>query len=340
MKLIKYLTSLLLLLPLLGCAQPNTNNTTYIVSKKSEMKIPPYLKAGDTVAIIAPSGILKAHKKPIIDSAIAHIKSWGLEVEMGKYVYAQNGHFAGTDTQRAEDLQWAMDAPHIKAIWCARGGYGTVRVLDRVDYSKMEANPKWLIGYSDITALHNQLNNLKIASIHAVMCTSWAGKIEKINASIESFKTTIFGGELAYKTPANNNNKEGNTTGQLVGGNLTLIHTMLASNSSIDTKGKILFIEEIGEYAYHIDRMLWSLKRAGYFEDLKGIVVGDISKVKKNTTPFGQTIEEIILSIAADYDFPVLFDFPAGHEDDNRALWLGKEIQMKVKKEGGKLRFM
>ena len=290
---------------------------------------PPYLKAGDTVAIVAPSGILLNRNKEI-DQAVDLLKSWNLNVVIGKHLFNQNGHFAGTDEERTSDFQKALDNPNIKAIWAARGGYGTVRILDKLDYTKFKEQPKWVIGYSDITALHNQIHNEGYESIHALMCTSLIDEVEDIKENISSFKDAIFGKPLTYIIEGSTYNKTGTAMGQLVGGNLTLLHTMLGSKTSIDTKDKILFFEEIGEHAYHIDRMLQSLKRAGYFENCKGMIVGSISKIRKNTTEFGRTIEEIFLDVVAEYDFPVLFNFPAGHEDDNRALILGRNIQLTV----------
>jgi len=308
-----------------------------IYSQQSMIQ-PPYLKAGDTVAIVAPSGIL-LNKQAEILQAENLLKSWGLNVVIGKHVFKQNGHFAGTDAERCEDFQKALDDPKIKAIWCARGGYGTVRILDKLDYTQFKKQPKWLLGYSDITALHNDFHNLGVESIHTLMCTSLTKDLNGLDTTISTFKDAIFGQPLAYTLEGSKYNKVGTSTAPIVGGNLTMIHTMLGSKSSIDLSGKILFIEETGEYAYHIDRMLQSLKRAGYFDKCKGIIVGDISKVRKNTTEFGRTIEEIILDVVEDYDFPVAFNMPAGHEKDNRALILGRTIQLTVGKDKSEVVF-
>ena len=227
-------------------------------------------------------------------------------------------------------MQEALDNPKISAIWCARGGYGTVRILDKLDYSTFKQNPKWLIGYSDITALHNQIHNEGVESLHAIMCVSLPEDESEIEASISTFKNTLFGTPLSYILEGSNYNKTGTTSGQLVGGNLTMIHTLLGSKTSIDTSGKILFIEEIGEYKYHIDRMLQSLKRAGYFDNCKGLVVGDMTKLRKNTTRWGSSVEQLILDALSDYHFPIAFNMPAGHEKDNQALILGRTIQLVV----------
>lgn len=305
---------------------------------KSKLVQPSYLKAGDTVAIVAPSGVL-LNRNNEVTLATNLLKGWGLHVVIGNHVFKKHGHFAGTDLERAEDFQEALDNPKIKAIWCARGGYGTVRILDKLDYTKFRQNPKWLLGYSDITALHNQFHNLGYESIHTLMCTSLNEDVSGLEKTITTFKEAIFGKNLAYTLAGSPYNKSGSSTAPLVGGNLTMLHTMLGSGTSIDTSGKILFIEEIGEYAYHIDRMLQSLKRAGYFENCKGLLVGDITKVRKNTTEFGRTIEEIILDAVAEYNFPVAFNMPAGHEKDNRALILGRTLQLNVTKGQSSLKF-
>lgn len=299
---------------------------------------PPYLQQGDTIAIVAPSGILLNREKEV-NHALELLKSWNLNVAVGEHIFSQNGHFAGTDEERTNDFQKALDNPNIKAIWCARGGYGSVRILDKLDYTKFKEHPKWLIGYSDITALHNQIHNAGFETIHGIMGTSLTDDLGDIKDNISSLNDAIFGKHLEYTIEGSEYNKQGTASGQLVGGNLTLLHTMLGSKTTIDVSGKILFFEEIGEYAYHIDRMLQSLKRAGYFENCKGIIVGSISKVRKNTTEWGKPIEQLILDVVADYDFPVLFNFPAGHEDDNRAMILGRIIDLKVGKDISEVKF-
>ena len=299
---------------------------------------PEYLKKGDTVAIVAPSGVLKNYNAYIL-KAKELLKSWELEVVIGENVFNDNGHFAGTDNQRSADFQLALDDKAIKAIWCARGGYGAMRVIDNLNFEKYKENPKWIIGYSDITAIHNDLHNNKSESIHGIMCKS----LEKIdidnNESISLLKNTLFGEKLSYTTEGNNYNIEGNSNGQLIGGNLTLLHCLLGSESSIDTNGKILFIEDLGEYLYHIDRMLISLKRAGYFDNCKGLIVGDFTDMRKNTTPFGRNLKELILDIVREYDFPVSFGFPAGHGEKNYPMILGREINLEVSKQQSTINF-
>lgn len=306
--------------------------------QNNTLKQPPYLKAGDTVAIVAPSGILK-NRTDEVKQAQALLKSWGLHSIIGKHVFNNADHFAGTDDERCEDFQNALDNPKISAIWCARGGYGTVRILDKLDFSKFKENPKWVIGYSDITALHNQIHNEGIESLHAIMCISLPKDESEIEASISTFKNTIFGKPLDYTLKGSEFNKTGTTSGQLVGGNLTMLHTMLGSKTSINTSGKILFIEEIGEYKYHIDRMLQSLKRAGYFDNCNGVIVGGMSKMRTNTTLWGTSVEQLIIDALGDYGFPIAFNMPAGHEPDNRALILGRTIKLTVNKTASEIIF-
>ena len=316
-------------------AQNESDNSNKMTS---ELIQPPYLKAGDTVAIVAPSGILKSREGEV-QQAVALLKSWGLHAVVGKHVFSKADHFAGTDDERCADLQNAMDDPKISAIWCARGGYGTVRLLDKLNYTEFKKNPKWIIGYSDITALHNQVHNEGFQSLHALMCVSLTKDLNDIKETVATFKSAIFGKPENYTLKGSRYNKVGETSGELVGGNLTMLHTMLGSETSIDTSGKILFIEEIGEYKYHIDRMLQSLKRAGYFDNLKGLVVGDMTKMRKNTTLWGTSVEQLILDALEDYDFPIAFNMPAGHEKDNRALVLGRIVDLKVTKESASVVF-
>ncbi|WP_299548112.1 LD-carboxypeptidase [Seonamhaeicola sp.] len=296
------------------------------------LKQPPYLKAGDTVAIVAPAGILK-HRTREIEQAKALLKSWGLHSAVGKHVFNQNNHFAGTDSERCEDFQKALDDPKIKAIWCARGGYGSVRLLDKLDWSNFKQHPKWIIGYSDITAIHNQVHNLGFESLHAMMGTSLQDDAETIKETIATFKSALFGNTLNYTLKGSEYNRAGIVSAPLVGGNLTILHTMLGSETNIDTSGKILFIEEIGEYKYHIDRMLQSLKRAGYFDNCKGVIVGNMTRLRRNTTQWGSSVEQLILDALSEYSFPIAFNMPAGHEKDNRALILGRTVELIVKKE-------
>ena len=303
--------------------------SSIIAQEKTEKLItPPYLKKGDTIAIVAPAGILKNRQKTI-EEVKKLAESWGLKVVLGDNLFNQNNHFSGTDEERAADFQEALDNPNIKAIWAARGGYGSVRILDLLDFARFKSNPKWIIGYSDITAFHNHIHNLGVETIHGMMATSLEEKPEEIVKTIASFKKSLFGEEISYSIPSSKYNREGVVEGQLIGGNLAILASILGSKSQLNTDGKILFIEEIGEYKYAIDRMLQSLKRAGYFKNVKAIVVADMSRVKKNTTPWGSSIERLILDVIPE-NIPVIFDFPAGHEADNRALIFGRKVQLTI----------
>ncbi len=305
--------------------------SVYAQNKTMKLITPPYLHKGDTIAIVAPAGILK-NRKHVIDKAKELAESWGLKVVYGKHLFNQNDHFAGTDEERCQDFQDALDNPNIKAIWSARGGYGSVRILDKLDFTKFKQHPKWIVGYSDITAFHNHIHNLGIETLHAMMGTSMEEKPEELVQTITTFKKALFGEELRYSIPSSKENRVGEVSGELVGGNIAILASMLGSDSQISTDGKILFIEEIGEYKYSIDRMLQSLKRAGYFTKVKAIIVGDMTKIKRNTTPWGSSIEQLILEVVPK-DIPILFNFPAGHEPDNRALILGREVSLSVQKE-------
>jgi len=298
---------------------------------------PAYLKIGDTIAIVATAGIIKDQDP--IKKAIELAESWGLKVLLGKNTFNQEFHFAGTDEERLDNFQSALDNKNVKAIWCARGGYGTIRIIDRIDFSKFKKNPKWIIGYSDITVLHSHIHNLGYETLHSILGTSMDFNEEKNKPSIESFKKALFGETLTYTVHKSPFNKIGHSKGQLVGGNLSILQNLLGSSSSVKTNNKILFIEEIGEYLYHIDRMIYALKRAGYFENCKGLIVGGMTKIKKNSTPWGQSLEALILDATKEYDFPILFDFPAGHDIENNALILGRDIDLYVTKEFSVVKF-
>lgn len=306
-------------------------SSAFSQTKTMKLTTPAYLQKGDTIAIVAPAGILK-NRKHIIDKAKSLAESWGLKVVYGKHMFSQNNHFAGTDDERCEDFQLALDNPNIKAIWSARGGYGSVRILDKLDFSTFKKHPKWIIGYSDITAFHNHVHNLGVETIHGMMGTSMQDNPQDIPETIETLRKALFGETLRYEIQSSKMNRKGVVSGELVGGNIAILASMLGSESQVKTDGKILFIEEIGEYKYSIDRMLQSLKRAGYFTKVKAVIVGDMTKIKKNSTPWGSSIKQLILDVLPN-DIPVLFDFPAGHEPDNRALIMGRTITLDIKEK-------
>lgn len=298
---------------------------------------PAHLKKGDTIMILAPAGRIKDRKG--LDAGIELANYWGLVVFFGDHLLSQDNSFAGTDEERLDDLQKALDDPSIKAIWAARGGYGSVRIVDDLDFSKFMEQPKWIIGYSDITVLHNKLHELGYQSVHGQMPVTLDLEDPVQKESIQSLYQTLFGKKLQYKFDSSVFNRLGDSSGQIVGGNLSIVYSMLASDTNLNMHGKVLFIEDVGEALYHIDRMMISLKRAGYFMDCKGIIVGNFKLKSNEGNPFGKTLEEIVLDAAEGTDFPIVFNFPAGHIDDNRTLLLGSYVDIKVTKNKSKIRF-
>lgn len=286
---------------------------------------PPYLHKNDTVAIVSTA---RKISKEEIQPAIDLLKKWGLNVVIGDTIGFEENQFAGNDAQRTADFQKMLDNPTIKAIWCARGGYGTVRIIDHLDFTKFKKNPKWIIGYSDVTVLHNHLHNLSFETLHATMPLDVA---KNTNKAINSLKKCLFGKTVSYEMETSKENKLGKGSGELVGGNLSMLYSLLGSATSINTANKILFIEDLDEYLYHIDRMLMNLKRNGYLSNLKGLLIGGMTDMHDNAIPFGKNAKEILLDITSEYDFPIVFDFPAGHLKDNRALVFGREVELEVR---------
>lgn len=297
------------------------------------MKIPPSLQKGDTIAIVATARKnIDDNLKPAIDL----LHGWGLEVVIGKSIGLDDNQLAGTDAQRAEDFQQQLDNPNIKAIWCVRGGYGTVRIIDLLDFTQFKQNPKWIIGFSDVTVIHSYVNLLNIASIHAAMpVTVGKASVE----SIESLRKSLFGESLNYEIPFDAANRLGNAKGEIVGGNLSILYSLMGSNAQIDCKGKILFIEDLDEYLYHIDRMMMSLKRCGCFDGLNGLIVGTMTKMRDNDIPWGKNANQIIADVTKEYSFPILYNFPAGHFHDNRALIFGKQVSLELNATTSKVTF-
>jgi muramoyltetrapeptide carboxypeptidase len=301
------------------------------IQAQTKMKIPPNLQKGDTIAIVATARKnIDDNLKPAIDL----LHSWGLEVVIGKTIGLDNNQLAGTDVQRAEDFQQQLDNPNIKAIWCVRGGYGTVRMIDLLDFTKFKLSPKWIVGFSDVTVIHSYLNRLNMASIHGAMpVTVGKASVE----SIESLRKALFGESLEYEIPFNPVNRLGNAKGEIVGGNLSILYSLMGSNAQIDCKGKILFIEDLDEYLYHIDRMMMSLQRCGCFDGLNGLIVGTMTKMKDNDIPWGKNANQIIEDVTKCYSFPVLYNFPAGHFHDNRALIFGKQVSLEITSTSSKV---
>lgn len=287
---------------------------------------PPFLQQGDTIGITATARKISIEE---LQTAITLFESWGLKVELAPNLFSNDNQFAGTDTERVADFQYLADKSEIKAIICARGGYGTVRIMDLINWNKFSKNPKWLVGYSDVTVLHNHINeNLNIATLHATMPLGMdTENLDKIEAQ-NSIQKILFGEFPQYELPKHNLNKQGEAKGIFVGGNLSVLYSILGSVSFPNTDGKILFIEDLDEYLYHIDRMLQGLKRAGVLNNLAALVIGGMSDMRDNTVPFGKTAEEIIYNVVKDYNYPVYFNFPAGHIDKNLALPMGIEASL------------
>ena len=291
---------------------------------QTTMITPPYLQKGDTVAILATA---RKHIVKSMQPTIDLLESWGLNVVIGKSIGLEENQLAGSDEQRAADLQEQLDNPNIKAIWCARGGYGTVRVVDLIDFTQFNKSPKWLVGFSDVTVLHNHLNTMGYKSIHGIMPISLAKASKE---AIESLRLSLFGQPLQYAIDPHPMNRLGKATGEVVGGNLSILYSLLGSPSAIDCKDKILYIEDLDEYLYHIDRMMMNLKRNGCLESLKGIIVGSMTDMKDNDIPWGKNALEIVQDVTKQYNIPMVFNFPAGHIHDNRALILGATATIEV----------
>lgn len=294
----------------------------------TQHKNPPFLKKGDKVAIVAPAKKLEFEQ---IERAKQRLELWGLHVILGEHVLEKHYQFAGTDAQRLSDMQWALDSPEIKAVFCARGGYGSVRIVDSIDFSHFVKNPKWIIGFSDITVFHNHIHtHHSLCTLHATVPINYPENIHEENEAIRSLRTTLFGEAQRYMVHPEKHKRLGVAKGTLVGGNLSILYSLIGTNSDIDTDGKILFLEDLSEYAYHVDRMLWAMKKAGKFAKLTGLVVGSFTDIKQGPDPFGKTAEEMILEIVNEYNYPVLFDFPAGHQSDNRTLVMGAPCTIDV----------
>ena len=297
------------------------------------MIIPPFLKAGDTVALVCTARkFFPEDAKPAIDL----LESWGLKVKLGATIGLNNCQLGGTDIERAADFQAQLDDENVKAIWCARGGYGTVRIIDALDFTKFKKLPKWIMGFSDVTVLHSQLNVERVATLHSIMPFTVPKAPEEVK---ETLRKALFGERISYTIPSKSYDIKGAASGELVGGNISILYSLLGSKSSIDTKGKILFIEDLDEYLYHIDRMVYNLKRNGYFEKVKGIIVGSMADMHDNEIPFGQNEVQIINAIAKEYNIPIAFEFPAGHQKDNRTLILGQQVDFEVNEKEVKLQF-
>ena len=281
------------------------------------MIIPSKLKTGDRIGII--STARKITKQELTPS-INILKEWGLDIVFGKNLFKSDNQFSGNVYQRKEDLQNMIEDQTIKVILCARGGYGTVQIIDQIDFTPLIKNPKWIIGYSDVTVLHSHLNKLGLASIHATMPINFNNNTKE---SLESLRGVLFNSENKILTKSHVLNKYGSVEAEVVGGNLSILYSLIGSTSQINTKNKILFIEDLDEYIYHIDRMIISLKRSGLLINLKGMIIGSFIGILDNEIPFGKNIKNIILEHTKEYDYPICFDFPCGHIDNNMSIIFG-----------------
>ena len=304
-----------------------------ILHSQTKLTMPEYLKKGDTVGILATARKIDL---ATLQPGIKLLESWGLKVVIGKTIGKEQNQLAGADWQRATDFQEMLDNPNIKAIWAAKGGYGTVRIVDRINFENFKKKPKWVIGFSDVTVLHSHINNMNIGTLHAIMAISAKSATPE---AIETFRKALFGEKLEYHIPNHAFNKPGKATGELVGGNLSVLYSIQGSESAVDMNGKILFLEDLDEYLYHIDRMMMNLKRNGSLKGLKGIIIGGMTSMNDNDIPWGHDSLQIIQDIVKDLNIPVAYNFPAGHIKDNRALILGKNVIFEVNSTETVLKF-
>jgi muramoyltetrapeptide carboxypeptidase len=308
---------------------------------KPHITIPPYLKKGDLVGICSPAGHMMPDE---IIPAVTLLKSWGFNVQIGSSVGKKDFTFGGTDLERLNDLQQMLDDTRIKAVMCARGGYGMVRIIEKLQFRKFIDQPKWIIGFSDVTVLHNHVNsNLNIATMHSKMCNSFPDNwslAEPIQVStILSIRQALTGQDFKYSAAASVFNRFGRAEGPLTGGNLSIIASLSGTAYDLDTRGKILFLEDTGEYLYNLDRMMWNLKLSGKLANLAGLVIGGF-KVKPDSPgeEFGRSVYDIVLEKVSEYKYPVCFDFPVGHQRDNFALKCGVPHILDVAIQGTQLR--
>lgn len=296
---------------------------------------PDYLKHGDEVMIVSPAFCIDRDK---LEAAVVFLGKWGLKARLGKNAAKRYGPFAGTDAERLDDLQKAIDDPDIKAVFCSRGGYGVSRIIDKVDFTSLKKDPKWFIGFSDITVLHIWLSELHgIMSIHGDMPLHYNDP-EKTKSTFTTLKKALFG-SLEEMTWQGHFSRVKDTGGEITGGNLSLFHSLIGTAAEPDTKGRILFLEEVGEYFYHVDRMLTSLKLAGKLEGLSALIIGGMNRIESTSIPWGRSVEETIMDIVGEYDYPVLFGFPAGHTNDNRAFYIGRQATVQLKRNKALLSF-
>ena len=287
------------------------------------------LQQGDKVAIVSPAGIISSEK---IEAGVIALTSWGFEPIVDNRALNKSGRFAGTDQERLQAFQEALDNPEIKAILCARGGYGMIRIIDQLDFSTFKNSPKWIIGYSDITVIHCHVHtSCDIPTLHATMPTNFATNTSE---GLESLKKALMGQPLKTTASPNFHNRLGSCGSIVVGGNLSVLCSLVGTNSDINTIGKILFIEDIDEQLYHLDRLLWTLKKSGKLDQLTGLIIGQFTEIKDENPAFGNTLEEIVMEKVQAYDYPVCFDFPVGHFDNNHSVIVGAQAQLIITESG------
>jgi len=298
---------------------------------------PAYLKQGDRVGMVSPAGKITSAE---VKASVKVLQRWGLEPVFGRHIFSSDNQFAGKDEERAADIQEFLDDINVKAIISTRGGYGSARIIDMLDFSKFKIHPKWFVGYSDVTVFHNHIHtHLQTETLHATMPINFPEDFSE-SPSVRSLKRALFGELDEYALSDCKLAREGFAQAPLVGGNLSILYSLAGTASDISTKGKILFIEDLAEYLYHIDRMMISLKRGGKLAGLKGLIVGGLTEMNDNKTPYGKTAEEIIWDAVKEYDFPVVMNFPAGHQKPNQALYLGREIQLNAISTNFFMRFL
>lgn len=299
------------------------------------IKVPAYLKKGDTIGIVCPSGYMPAEKA---ETCIQVLKDWGYQVKVGNTLGNQFHYFSGTDEERLTDLQQMLDDKEVKAILCGRGGYGMSRIIDQLDFRQFKKHPKWIIGFSDITVLHAHLYaQFKTASLHSPMAAAFNDG-EFANEYIQSLKKALKGGLMSYRCNVHPFNQNGIAVGELVGGNLSLVAHLIGTSSAFSTKGKILFLEDVGEYIYNIDRMLIQLDRSGVLSKLAGLIIGGFTEMKDTVTPFGTSVSEVIRERLSKYNYPICFDFPVSHAKENFALKVGVKHELSVAKSSVRLK--
>ena len=295
--------------------------------------IPEYLNIGDTIGIVALAGITNQNH---LDNAIRVFTNWGFKTEVGKYIFENYNNFSATDKHRAEDINNMINNPKVKAIISLRGGYGTARIIEQIDFKTLKQNPKWIIGFSDITVLHSALNTIGVCSLHATMPTNF-DTTDII--SLESLKNALFGLKNRYEIKTEDLNVLGKAEGEIIGGNLSILYSLNATKYDLDFTNKILFIEDLNEYLYHLDRMMLNLKLSDKLSKIKALIVGGMSNMLDNEIPFGKSAYEIILEQVKEYNYPVLFNFPAGHIHKNYALTMGSKVSVNITENTSFLNF-